>query len=145
MARIGQRLSFGQLVVGQIYKIEVPNAWYDEDEEGNRVGEPHFVVKTYMGKLVTKGDTLRFSNVTQQGRVGTIGTLSVPGPVSTDPIGSDPDDTRPRISTTAKEVLTEKALAGVGPDVAAKIRGLMGGRKKTRKARRKTKKTLRRK
>lgn len=144
MARVGQRLTYDQLVVGQIYKIEAPTLVFpaDVDERDEDPGEPEFRVRTWMGKLVTKARTgLIFSTLPRAGERPA--RLTIDANVSTAPIQEDSDDLRPRISMTATEVVTQKALSAVNPDVAARIRGFTGGRR--RKSRRKHKKTLRRK
>jgi hypothetical protein len=135
-----QYLTAAQLEVGKYYKIERPFTWFDEDDEGNRVGAPHRGVHTYIGKLTRGAPNFLFTDIIPRGNA----SVSLRAPLTTTPINmADPDDESTRVSLASKELVVSKALSGVPEDPSKKIRGFLGGKK--RKTRRRGKKTLRRK
>jgi len=135
-----QYLTAAQLEVGKYYKIEKPYTWFDEDGEGNQVGEPHRGVHVWMGKLTRGPPNLLFTDVFPRGNR----SVGLTVPLSTAPINmADPDDETARVSLAAKELVVSKSLSRVPEETSSKVRGFLGGKK--RKTRRKGKKTLRRK
>jgi hypothetical protein len=135
-----QYLTAAQLEVGKYYKIERPFTWFDEDDEGNRVGAPHRGVHTYIGKLTRGAPNFLFTDIIPRGNA----SVALRAPLTTTPINmADPDDESTRVSLASKELVVSKALSGVPEDPSKKIRGFLGGKK--RKTRRRGKKTLRRK
>lgn len=100
----------------------------DDTDERDTETEPTLVVKRYMGTLKIKGrGHLIFSPVKQipPGRAAPV-SLTTTGDISTEEIrGWEDDNLLPRISTTAKEVLTEKALE---PSVQMSPRGFESSR-----------------
>jgi hypothetical protein len=135
-----QYLTAAQLEVGKYYKIERPFTWFDEDDEGNRVGAPHRGVHTYIGKLTRGAPNFLFTDIIPRGNA----SVALRAPLTTTPINmADPDDESTRVSLASKELVVSKALSGVPEDPSKKIRGFLGGKK--RKTRRRGKKTLRKK
>jgi hypothetical protein len=135
-----QYLTAAQLEVGKYYKIERPFTWFDEDDEGNRVGAPHRGLHTFIGKLTRGPPNLLFTDIIPRGNA----LVALRAPLTTTPIDmADPDDESSRVSLASKELVVSKALSGVPEDPSKKIRGFLGGKK--RKTRRRGKKTLRRK
>ena len=133
-------LTAAQLEVGKYYKIEKPYTWFDEDDEGNRVGAPHRGLHTFIGKLTRGPPNLLFTDIIPRGNA----SVALRAPLTTTPIDmADPDDESSRVSLASKELVVSKALSGVPEDPTKKIRGFLGGKK--RKTRRRGKKTLRRK
>lgn len=133
-------LTAAQLEVGKYYKIEKPFTWFDEDDEGNRVGAPHRGLHTFIGKLTRGPPNLLFTDILPRGNA----LVALRAPLTTTPIDmADPDDESSRVSLASKELVVSKALSGVPEDPSKKIRGFLGGKK--RKTRRRGKKTLRRK
>ena len=142
MARVGQKLAYDQLVVGAVYVIEVPARVYPPDmDERDEETPPRLVVSRYIGTLRTKSPrNFTFSDVTLTKNGRKVPRLSISGPISTEPLRGDINDLAPRISMTGREVVTEKALSKLSPDVSAQIRKFTGGRhpRRTRKSRRTT-------
>ena len=137
-----QYLTAAQLEVGKYYKIEKPFTWYEDDEEGNQVGEPNRGLHTFTGKLTRGPPNLLFTDIIPRGNA----SVSLRAPLTTTPIDmANPDDESSRVSLAAKELLVSKALSEVPEGASAQIRKFLGGKKKSRKSRRRGKKTLRRK
>jgi len=134
-------ITVAQLEPNRFYKIEHPITFQARDDDENPVGPLLREVTVSYGKFL--GLQNGFPVFTLNGGA----QLHLYNPVSTDPIDiDDNDDNSARISLSGKEVVVSKLLGSrVSEDVSSKIRRHMGGKKKSRKSRRKGKKTLRRK
>jgi hypothetical protein len=112
-----------------------------EDDYGNQLAPPNRYIQVRYGKFVeNRLGAPVFALNPPHGYPMSIGL-----PFSTEPITDNLDDTAVRVSLSGKEMVMQKALSGLPEEPAAKVRGFLGGKKKSRKTRRKGKKTLRRK
>ena len=141
-------LRLDQLEIGKFYKIELPYTVHEIDRRGRYTGEIRRGKHKYIGKYSRGPPVMLFTDMVHPNipffPVDTHNRLD--SIISVAPIDmADPNDTALRISPSAIGSTATKALAGLPDELSSKVRGFMGGKKKSRKSRRKGKKTLRRK
>ena len=136
-----QYLTVAQLEPNRFYKIEHPITFQERDDDENPVGPLLREVMVNYGKF------LRLQGGFPVFVLNGGAHAHYHNEVSTDPIDiDDVDDNAIRFSLSGKEIVVSKLLGSrVAEETAGNIRGFLGGKKKSRKSRRKSKKTLRRK